>query len=93
MLMAHPAVLADLLDRYETVRARPVEEDTPDTRQQREDVCYTLCVTTGTRDVDTALATARGQLHAAGLGDACPPRARPQAPKAGQPHPGAAGRG
>ncbi len=35
-----------------------------------EDVVYTLCVSTGTRDIDAALTAARERLHTAWLGDA-----------------------
>ncbi|MET9801580.1 DUF5133 domain-containing protein [Streptomyces sp. NPDC006368] len=63
MLMPHPAVLADLVERYETLRALHAEKATdPETRQRLDDVAYTLCVATGTRDVRSALAAARRQL-------------------------------
>jgi hypothetical protein len=38
-----------------------------------EDVAYTLCVSTGTREVETALAVARDQLRGAGI-RTVPPR-------------------
>nr|WP_180217699.1 DUF5133 domain-containing protein [Streptomyces albus] len=60
--MAHPTVLADLLARYETLRALDAAERTPRSRQRLEDVSYTLCVSTGTREVSAALAEARRQL-------------------------------
>ncbi|MFD3335380.1 DUF5133 domain-containing protein [Streptomyces sp. NPDC058700] len=63
MLMAHPTVLTDLIERYETLLR--ADDGSVEARRRREDVTYTLCVATGTRDIDTALATARRQLSAA----------------------------
>ncbi|MGW5480651.1 DUF5133 domain-containing protein [Streptomyces sp. NPDC004008] len=68
MLMAHPAVLKNLIEQYETLRILHAEEGSEDVRQRMNDVAYTLCVSTGTRDIDTALVAARHQL----------PGARPQ---------------
>ncbi|MER6205992.1 DUF5133 domain-containing protein [Streptomyces sp. NPDC001642] len=68
MLMAHPAVLKDLVEQYETLRALHAENGTPAARRRMDDVAYTLCVSTGTRDVDAALIAARHRL----------PGARPQ---------------
>ncbi|KOG91316.1 DUF5133 domain-containing protein [Streptomyces varsoviensis] len=65
MLMAHPAVLANLLDEYETLTALGGERGSHEIRQRMDDVAYTLCVSTGTRDVDTALIAARFQLPGA----------------------------
>ncbi|MFJ8780545.1 DUF5133 domain-containing protein [Streptomyces sp. NPDC102476] len=65
MLMAHPALLADLLERYEALRVLHAEEGSAGARQRLEDVSYTLCIATGTRDVDSALAAARRQLSGA----------------------------
>ncbi|GAA3114763.1 DUF5133 domain-containing protein [Streptomyces echinatus] len=65
MLMAHPAVLRNLIAQYETLRALHAEEGTEAVRQRMNDVAYTLCVSTGTRDVDTALVAARYQLPGA----------------------------
>ncbi|WP_077063268.1 DUF5133 domain-containing protein [Streptomyces sp. MP131-18] len=70
MLMAHPDVLRNLIDQYETLGLLHTEgADDPEVRQRREDVAYTLCVSTGTRDVDAALAAARHQRAVAGAGD------------------------
>ncbi|MBX9427079.1 MULTISPECIES: DUF5133 domain-containing protein [Streptomyces] len=60
MLMAHPTVLRDLVERYETLLR--AEDGSDRARRRLEDVTYTLCVTTGTRDIDAALAAARRQL-------------------------------
>lgn len=66
MLMAHPAILKNLIDQYETLRVLQAENGGEEARQRLEDVSYTLCVATGTRDVGSALAAARRRLHAEG---------------------------
>ncbi|WP_129837807.1 DUF5133 domain-containing protein [Streptomyces sp. RFCAC02] len=63
MLMAHPTVLRNLIDEYEALRILQADTGGPDVRQRMEDVAYTLCVSTGTRQVDDALAVARRQLE------------------------------
>ncbi|WP_206320031.1 DUF5133 domain-containing protein [Streptomyces zingiberis] len=61
--MAHPDVLRDLVDRYTTLQALTAGgEVTPELRRRLEDTAYTLCVTTGTREVETALDRARRRL-------------------------------
>ncbi|MCX5528309.1 DUF5133 domain-containing protein [Streptomyces bobili] len=65
MLMPHPAVLRTLVDEYEATKASGSAED--DMRAQ--DLAYTLCVSTGTREVDRALEVARGWLAAATADD------------------------
>ncbi|MER5297681.1 DUF5133 domain-containing protein [Streptomyces pharetrae] len=62
MLMAHPAVLRNLVEQYETLRALHAENGSREARQRLEDVTYTLCVSTGTRDIDAALTAARHRL-------------------------------
>ncbi|WP_328862990.1 DUF5133 domain-containing protein [Streptomyces sp. NBC_00306] len=62
MLLAHPAVLKDLVEQYEKLCALHVEKGSPGVRQRMEDAAYTLCVSTGTRDVDAALIAARHRL-------------------------------
>ncbi|MBT2505699.1 DUF5133 domain-containing protein [Streptomyces sp. ISL-98] len=62
MLMAHPEVLRKLVGQYETLKKLYAETGSAGTRRRMDDVAYTLCVSTGTRDVDTALVTARRQL-------------------------------
>lgn len=69
MLMAHPAVLRNLVQQYETLRALNAEEGSPEVRQRMDDVAYTLCVSTGTRDVDSALVAARHRLPGARVED------------------------
>ena len=63
MLMAHPAVLRDLLERYETlaVQARDDSAGAQDHRRL-EDTAYTLCVITGVRSVGRAVEVARRRL-------------------------------
>ena len=66
--MAHPAVLKDVIEQYDTLRALHAENGSAAARRRMDDIAYTLCVSTGTRDVDVALIAARHQL----------PGARPQ---------------
>jgi hypothetical protein len=63
--MAHPAVLKDLVEQYESLRALHAENGSPAARRRMDDVAYTLCVSTGTRDVDAALVVARRRLSGA----------------------------
>ncbi|MCZ9355363.1 DUF5133 domain-containing protein [Streptomyces mutabilis] len=65
MLLAHPVVLKNLIEQYETLRALHAEDGTEEARRRMEDVAYTLCVSTGTRDVDAALVAARHRLPGA----------------------------
>jgi hypothetical protein len=64
MLMAHPAILEDLMDRYETLRF--LDPHDPQVRRRVDDLAYTLCVATGTSDVEMALIAARMHLPGAG---------------------------
>lgn len=66
MLTPRPAVLRKLVDEYETLRESGADEHHP----QARDLAYTLCVSTGTRDVRHALETARQWLDAASAADA-----------------------
>ncbi|MGP3998766.1 DUF5133 domain-containing protein [Streptomyces sp. 8N706] len=63
MLMAHPAVLRNLLEQYETLDAVHAHAGAPEARQRLEDVTYTLCVATGTLNIEDALIAARQQLQ------------------------------
>ncbi|MFC7819552.1 DUF5133 domain-containing protein [Streptomyces sp. NPDC057367] len=66
MLMAHPAVLRDLIDQYEALAAvGAADADSAQVRQRLDDVAYTLCVSTGTRNIDAAQIAARHQLPGA----------------------------
>ncbi|QGV82091.1 DUF5133 domain-containing protein [Streptomyces ficellus] len=65
MLLAHPAVLRELVARYESLCTASQELAlAPDLKRRLDDVTYTLCVTTGTRHLDQALAAARARLAA-----------------------------
>jgi hypothetical protein len=65
MLMAHPAVLEKLVEQYAMLRAAHAEEGNQQARQRLDDVSYTLCIATGTQDVDAALIAARHHLPGA----------------------------
>ncbi|MEU2741051.1 DUF5133 domain-containing protein [Streptomyces sp. NPDC007095] len=65
MLMAHPAVLRNLVEQYVTLRTLHAENGDTEVRRRMDDVAYTLCVSTGTRDVDAALIAARHRLPGA----------------------------
>ncbi|MFC9731908.1 DUF5133 domain-containing protein [Streptomyces roseolus] len=65
MLMAHPAVLRNLIEQYETLKVLQAENGTEEVRRRMDDLAYTLCVSTGTRDVDAALIAARHRLPGA----------------------------
>lgn len=63
MLMPHPTVLRNLVDRYETLCADAESEGVdPGVQQQLQDTAYTLCVSTGTREITSALAAARKHI-------------------------------
>jgi hypothetical protein len=62
MLMAHPTVLRNLVERYEALRADDNGVD-PFIGQQLQDTVYTLCVSTGTREIGQALAAAREHME------------------------------
>ncbi|MEI7031205.1 DUF5133 domain-containing protein [Streptomyces pratensis] len=69
MLMAHPTVLRHLVEQYEVLRALHAENGGQAARQRMDDVAYTLCVSTGTGDVDSALVAARHRLPGARVED------------------------
>ncbi|WP_344493960.1 DUF5133 domain-containing protein [Streptomyces enissocaesilis] len=65
--MAHSTVLHELVSRYETLRtATEGSSASAELKRRLEDTAYTLCVITGTRHPDQALAVARARLAAAG---------------------------
>lgn len=65
MLMAHPTVLRNLVDRYETLSAEAETDSSvePGVQRQLQDTEYTLCVSTGTREIASALAAARVHMQ------------------------------
>ncbi|MFE9045592.1 DUF5133 domain-containing protein [Streptomyces sp. NPDC012421] len=65
MLMAHPVVLRNLIEQYETLKVLQAENGGAEVRRRMDDLAYTLCVSTGTRDVDAALIAARHRLPGA----------------------------
>ncbi|MFD3660757.1 DUF5133 domain-containing protein [Streptomyces sp. NPDC058659] len=65
MLMAHPAVLRNLIEQYETLKVLQAENGGEEVRRRMDDLAYTLCVSTGTGDVDAALIAARHRLPGA----------------------------
>jgi len=65
VLMAHPAVLRNLVEQYDTLRILRAEDGDAEVQQRMDDIAYTLCVATGTRDVDSALVAARHRLPGA----------------------------
>ncbi|MFG2988347.1 DUF5133 domain-containing protein [Streptomyces sp. NPDC048257] len=62
MLMAHPAVLPGLVDRYWALSVLDSAEGESPVRKEIEAVERALCVATGTTDVHAALIAARHQL-------------------------------
>lgn len=61
MLMPLPATLRQLVTEYEALTANDGDE-TASTCRRLADLAYTLCVSTGTRDITDALETARSYL-------------------------------
>ena len=62
MLMPHPETLRELVAEYEALAAQEAADGTGRPGPRAQDLAYTLCVSTGTRDVRLALAAARRQL-------------------------------
>ncbi|AZM79366.1 DUF5133 domain-containing protein [Streptomyces sp. KPB2] len=62
MLMPHPEVLRRLLAEYEAAAVDEPAGTTGEPGPRTRDLAYTLCVSTGTRDVRRALEAARRQL-------------------------------
>ncbi|MER5465463.1 MULTISPECIES: DUF5133 domain-containing protein [unclassified Streptomyces] len=65
MLLAHPVVLRNLIEQYQTLKVLHADAGSPEVQQRMDDVAYTLCVSTGTQDVDAALIAGRYQLPGA----------------------------
>lgn len=75
MLIPHPAVLRRLVHEYEAALAEEDERGGP-ASPRLQDLAYTLCVSTGTRNVGRALEAAQRLLAAT-------PPARPETPEIG----------
>lgn len=69
MLMAHPAVLNKLIEQLTTLQALNALGGNAEVRRRLEDVSYTLCVSTGTCDVDAAIIAARHHVPGARVTD------------------------
>jgi hypothetical protein len=69
MLMAHSAVLSKMLKQYEILRELHADEGTPEAQRRLDDVAYSLCIATGTNDIDAAVIAARHRLPGARLHD------------------------
>jgi uncharacterized protein DUF5133 len=66
ILMPHPEYLRRLVEEYEILRASATAGGfPPESAARLRDLEYTLCVSTGTRDVAGALEAARLRLAAA----------------------------
>ncbi|MFH9009552.1 DUF5133 domain-containing protein [Streptomyces afghaniensis] len=65
MLRPHPAVLRRLVDEYEALSAAVAASEPADVSARVRDLAYTLCVSTGTRDVERALDVAHRWLATA----------------------------
>nr|WSY50978.1 DUF5133 domain-containing protein [Streptomyces sp. NBC_00886] len=61
-VVAHSSLLRELVERCETLRRHAVSGGSPEVARRLEDATYTLCVVTGTRQLDEALSVARRQL-------------------------------
>lgn len=62
MLRPHPTFLQSLLETHSSLRHLQAREDSAEVRRRLDDVSYTLCVSTGTRTPEMAVAEARAQL-------------------------------
>ncbi|MGW3358958.1 DUF5133 domain-containing protein [Streptomyces bungoensis] len=62
MLMPSPAVLRGLVEEYETLLAEETLGGAAEPGPRLRDLTYTLCVSTGTREIRDALAVARTHL-------------------------------
>lgn len=65
MLMPLPAHLRSLVSAYEALRAQELRNGTDTPSPRLRDLAYTLCVSTGTRDIAHALEAAHAYLATA----------------------------
>ncbi|MEU0788153.1 DUF5133 domain-containing protein [Streptomyces sp. NPDC006173] len=77
MLMPLPATLRRLVKEYETLLAEETLADVTVHNQRLRDLAYTLCVSTGTREIAEALDTARSYLTKAPVSIPGPPAMTP----------------
>ncbi|MET9903066.1 DUF5133 domain-containing protein [Streptomyces sp. NPDC006446] len=70
MLMPLPATLSQLVTAYETLLAEETPDEATPPSQRLRDLAYTLCVSTGTREIADALDTARSYLAKAAVAPA-----------------------
>ncbi|MFJ8052753.1 DUF5133 domain-containing protein [Streptomyces luteogriseus] len=80
MLRPHPAVLRRLVDEYEALAAAETARGPAELNSRARDLAYTLCVSTGTRDVKRALEAAHRWLAAAPAREAVVPAAGQRMP-------------
>ncbi|MFD0308130.1 DUF5133 domain-containing protein [Streptomyces sp. NPDC127119] len=85
MLMPDPGTLRKLVGEYEALVARQAGSGAVKADRRAQDLAYTLCVSTGTRDVNLALRKARSHIAAA-QGPVAPIPLRPTGPGATEPH-------
>ncbi|MGW0687601.1 DUF5133 domain-containing protein [Streptomyces sp. NPDC002754] len=69
MLLAHPALLTDRIREYEMLSALDADDGGPAAQRRLNDIAYSICVATGTADVDAALVAARHRLPGARVQD------------------------
>ncbi|MEV6653507.1 DUF5133 domain-containing protein [Streptomyces sp. NPDC051219] len=69
MLLAHPVILNNLVERYRCLAALHADAGSPAGRSEFQDVAHLLCVATGTSDVAAALVAARYRLPGARTAD------------------------
>ncbi|MFG3293205.1 DUF5133 domain-containing protein [Streptomyces sp. NPDC048179] len=62
MLMPHPTTLRRLVEEYEALLATEALTDDVSAANRLQDLAYTLCVTTGTREITRALRVAHDYL-------------------------------
>ncbi|OON82966.1 DUF5133 domain-containing protein [Streptomyces tsukubensis] len=69
MLLAHPVILRNLVERHEALTVLNAQRGTDEAKQELDDVAYMLCVATGTSDIDAARVAATYRLPGARVHD------------------------
>ncbi|MFI9029504.1 DUF5133 domain-containing protein [Streptomyces sp. NPDC053560] len=72
MLLPSPETLRNLVARYEELQVLHSEQGSYEAARRLEDITYTLCVSTGTRTPEDALAVAERHLARAEVAAATP---------------------